>query len=475
MFLEFLYWFNWFILGYFILLNGFYFLLLIISSFAVARYNKEFVVTKGVRLPITFVKPFSILVPAYNEASVIVEALRSFLSLDFEEYEVIVCNDGSKDNTLQVLMDEFALVPVEGAIKYRFPCKPIKTVYFSKTHSRLVVLDKENGGKADAQNAGANIARYPYMGAVDSDSLLSFDSMRKLMARFSASPETVGVGGIVRISNGSRIENGHVVDVRLPTSLLENIQVVEYLRAFLYGRMGWSHLNILMIISGAFGVFRQDVLARVGGWNSKALGEDIDVVLKIHRLIHENKLPMRLSFAPDPVCWTQAPADLKDLGVQRDRWQRGLMQTLFLNIRLFFNPRYKQIGMLGYPYFFLFEMLGGVFEFISYPIIFACFFFGIVNLSFFVLFMSVALIWGLCISYMSVALEEVSYRRYSKKGDIFKLFAAGFFENFGYRQIHSWWRVRGFFKYIFGINSGWGTIQRAQFKKRTVIQENPIS
>jgi len=467
LFLVFLVGFNWFILFYFVALNFFYFLILIVSAVAVARYNREFVLTRGVRLPLAFVNPFSILVPAYNESSVIIEAVRSFLQLDFEEYEVIVCNDGSRDDTLEVLTQAFKLKKVEGAVKLRYESKPIRAVYFSETHPKLVVIDKENGGKADAQNAGANVARYPYVGAVDSDSLLSHDSMRKLMARFSAAPDTVGVGGIVRISNGCRIEHGNIADVRLPSTLIENIQVVEYLRAFLYGRMGWSHLNILMIISGAFGVFRQDVLARVGGWNSKALGEDIDVVLKIHRLIHEERLPLRLSFAPDPVCWTQAPDTLRGLAIQRDRWQRGLMQTLLKNLRMFFNPRYRQIGLVGFPYFFIFEMLGGPLEFLSYPIIVACFALGIVNLHFFLLFMSVALIWGLCISCMSIALEEVSYRRYNKRGDFLKLFLAGIVENFGYRQLHAWWRTQGFVKYIFRVNTGWGSIQRTEFKART--------
>ncbi len=462
-FLVFLGGFNLFILFYFISLNLFYTALIFIASFAVSRYNNEYLLHRGIRLPLKFIKPFSLLIPAYNEEAVVVESVNSLLSLDFEEYEVIVANDGSTDDTLDRLIKAFKLEEVNIAIQVRYPSKQIRKVYFSRKEPRLIVVDKENGGKADAQNAAANVARYPYVGAVDSDSLLSHDSMRKLMARFAAQPNFVGVGGIVRLSNGCRIENGKILSVKLPGTLIENVQVVEYLRAFLYGRMGWAHLNILMIISGAFGVFRQDVLAKVSGWNPKALGEDIDIVLKMHRYIHEEKKPFALGFAPDPVCWTQAPHSLKGLSVQRDRWQRGLMQTLFYNIRMFFNPKYRQIGLVGYPYFFIYEMMGGLLEFLSYPIIIICFLLGLVNTPFFVLFMSISLVWGLCVTVMSIALEETSYRRYDKTGDFIKLFAAGIIENFGYRQLHSWWRVKGFFKHIFGVKSGWGAIPRVSF------------
>lgn len=461
-FLDILYWFNWIVLIYFVVLNLFYCVLLIVSAISIKLYNKDFDVSVGTQLRPEISKPFSLLIPAYNESAVIVDSVRSFLKVDFPEYEIIVSNDGSTDNTLEKLINAFQLEQVDFDWADRYPCKPIKKVYFSRTEPRLVVLDKENGGKADAQNAAANCSRYPYITAVDADSVLSVDSMRKLMRFFSASPQTIGVGGIVRVSNGCSIQDGAITDVRMPDLLIERIQVVEYLRAFLFGRMGWSYMNILLIISGAFGVYRQDIAAKIKGWNHKSIGEDMEFVTRLHKYIRQHGLRNNLSFAPDPVCWTQVPSNLHSLSIQRDRWQRGLMQTLFWNLSMLFNPRYGRIGLIGMPYFFFFEMLGCVIEVLSYPLIGICFYLGIINTSFFWLFLTIAFLWGLVLTYSSILLEEITYRRYKKWKDLFRLIFAGFLENFGYRQLHSFWRIKGFIKYVLRVKSGWGTIKRKQ-------------
>ncbi len=459
-FLDLIFLFNWLVIFYFFSLNIIYAVLLISSYFAIRTYNFEYALAKGADLKRDLAKPFSILVPAYNESVVIVESVRSFLALDYPEYEVIVCNDGSKDDTLQKLIDNFSLQKVDFDRVERFESQPIRAVYFSELDSKLVVVDKVNGGKADALNAAANCSRYPYIGGVDSDSQLSSDSMEKIMQQFSAHPQNVAVGGIVRLSNGCTIKNGEISDIKMPKAFLEQIQVVEYLRAFLFGRMGWSAFDVLLIISGAFGIFRQDIMEKVGGWDSRAIGEDMDLVVRLHKHIRKNRLAHHLSFAPDPVCWTQAPGTLKDLSTQRDRWQRGLMQTMVDNRGLMFNPRYGRVGMVGFPYFFLYEMLGCVMEIAAIPLVIVSFILGIVNVHFFILFITVAIIWGLFLTFSSIFLEEVSYSRYKERGDLLKLFKAAFFENFGYRQIHSWWRFKGFVKYVFKVKSGWGTIKR---------------
>ena len=451
------------VFGYFVALSSFYALLLMFSVAAVKKYNREYAVVMGTGLNPSLIKPFSILVPAYNEGAVIVESVRSFLNLDFPEYEIIVGNDGSTDDTLQLLKEAFDLVKVDYDISHKYLCKPIHAVYFSHKNPRLVVVDKENGGKADTLNAAGNCARYPYIGAVDADSLLSEESMSKLMQRFSASPDTVGVGGIVRISNGCTIKDGSVRKVAMPNHFLEQVQVVEYLRAFLFGRMGWSHLDILLIISGAFGVFRQDILKKVGGWTRNSLGEDMDLVIKIHRHVSEKNLTNKITFAPDPVCWTQVPNDLKSLSEQRDRWQRGLMQTLIGNIDMMFNPKFGKIGMIGMPYFFVFEMLSCLIEVIAYPLFFISYWLGIVNTPFLILFLVVAIVWGLCLSFASIYLEEKSYHRYTSWRDLFKMMQAAFLANFGYRQLHSLWRFKGFVKYLFNSQGSWGTIKRKKY------------
>jgi len=460
LFLDFLYWFNWFVLIFFVSLNLFYTFLLIVSALSIRSYNRNFIIAHDNREQPELTKPFSLLIPAYNESAVIVASVTSFLKLDFPEYEAVVVNDGSRDDTMDKLIEAFQLDKVDFDHANHYPCKEIREVYFSRTQPRLVVVNKVNGGKADALNAAANCARYPYICAVDADSLLSVDSMRKLMQYFAASPQTIGVGGIVRVSNGCHSKDGIITDVRMPKSILEQIQVVEYLRAFLFGRMGWSYMNILLVISGAFGVFRQDITAKVKGWNQKSVGEDMELVTRLHRYVRENGLHNSLSFAPDPVCWTQVPADLRSLSTQRDRWQRGLTQTLVWNISMLFNPKYGRIGMVGMPYFFLYEMLGCVVETMAFPVVGICFYLGIVNLTFFWLFFFVAIIWGLFLTYFSILLEEISYSRYRTWKDLLRLFLAGFLENFGYRQLFSFSRLKGFIKYIFRFKSTWGTIKR---------------
>lgn len=472
-------WISWFVLLYMVGLNLFYSVVLMIAARAVTAYNKEYFLVKGAAFPKRFIKPFSILVPVYNEEATIVDSVRSFLSLDYPEYEVILCNDGSTDKTLEILKQTFRLVRVDIEPDTTYECKPIRALHFSEIEPKLVVVDKENGGKADAQNAGANMARYPYLCVVDADTLLDGDSLTKFMGEFSATPNTVALGGVVRVANGCRVEKGKVTEVRMPPRLIEQIQVVEYLRAFLFGRVGWSWMNILMIISGAFGAFRRDALARVRGWSREAIAEDMDLVVRLHRLIHANGLPWNISFVPDPVCWTQVPHTLRGLSIQRDRWQRGLMQTLVINLEMFFNPRYRGIGLVGYPYFFIFEMMSAFVEFICYPITVTCFLLGIVNLNFFILFLAVVLIWGLCISYTSIVLHEITYLRYTKRADFWRLFVAGFLENFGYRQLHSFWRLKGIVKYIFrrasrsSGGSGWKDTERKSFgRSREEEKEN---
>lgn len=462
-FLEFLYGFQWFVLWFFFALNLFYLLLLAVSARVAKSYVARLKIERGLNLPPEFAKPFAALVPSHNEEVSIVDSVRALLALDYPEFEVIVCNDGSTDRTLERLVEAFRLRPVEVEPEPRFPCRKIRAVYFSELDPRLVVIDKENGGKSDALNAAACFARYPYVCAVDADSLLARDSMSRLMRRFVAAPGTVAVGGVVRLANGCVIRDGQVAEVRMPRGTLEAIQIVEYFRAFLFGRLGWAELDIMMIISGAFGVFRQDLLERIGGWNQKAIGEDMDLVLRLHRKIREDQLPYRIGFVPDPLCWTQAPATMAGLSTQRDRWQRGLMQCLFGNIGMLLNPRYGRIGLVGFPYFLIFEMFGALVEFVGIPVTIACYLLGVVNLHFFLLFFAVSLVWGLGISFASIALAEMSYRRYEGWDDFLALFRAAVLENFGYRQLHAFWRLKGMVRYLFRDRHAWGSIRRTEF------------
>jgi cellulose synthase/poly-beta-1,6-N-acetylglucosamine synthase-like glycosyltransferase len=457
------------ILIYMIILNAFYSLNLLMAAIILPVYNKRYFFTKGINIDKNISKSFSILVPAYNEEKTIVDSVNSLLSLDYKNYEVVVANDGSKDKTLDILISTFEFVKVDVRPNDACESKPIKAVYFSRTEPKLVLVDKENGGKPDAQNGAARVARFPYICMVDADTLLDKESLNDLAIRFAAEPNIVALGGIIRVANGCTIENGIVTNAGMPHRFIEKIQVLEYLRAFLFGRVSLTAMKALMIISGAFGVFRWDAFMLLHGWNREAIGEDMDAVIRLQRIISEKKLNWKVDFAPDPVSWTQVPMTWKSLGHQRERWQRGLMQVMLGNLKMLLNPRYGAVGLVGFPYFAIFEMLSAAVEFLCYPLTIMCFAFGIVNVTYMVYFLCLVLVWGLCISFFTILVQEDIKYRYGTARDLKALLCIAVFENFGYRQIHSFWRLWGMMKYIFVKSSrssglsGWTSIQRASF------------
>ena len=458
--------FNLAILGYFIAINGSYFGLLFISYFSVIRYRRRIQHEQWRRIiqsPLTV--PVSILAPAYNEELTIVESVKSLLMLEYPEFEVIVVNDGSRDKTLAKLKAAFNLHPIPADIEEKVPCQPIAGVYRSPDNPSLVVVDKANGGKADAQNAGINVSQYPLICIIDADSLIEGNALLRVTKPFLERPgKIMAIGGIVRVANGCTIEAGRVVRVGLSRAWLPLIQTVEYLRAFLFGRLGWSTLHSLLIISGAFGVFRKDIVIAVGGFLQGSLGEDIELVVRMHRYLREQKREYEMHFLPDPVCWTEVPESSKILGRQRNRWQRGLIDALRIHRRMMLNPRYGTIGMVAFPYFVFFEMLVPVVELSGYIIIPLSYALGIVNFPFFALFLTIAILTGVILSTGSVVLEELSFRRYPKTSDLLKLVAVGFLENFGYHQLTVWWRVKGFWDYFRG-KTAWGMMERKGFAK----------
>lgn len=446
---------------YFVALNTIYMIVLALAARQMSNYINTVSVESGLNLPDEFAKPFTVLVPAYNEEVHIVDSATALLDMDYPEHEVIICNDGSTDRTLAVLIDAFKLEKVDVQCSDASYDEKIRGVYFSPLNYRLMVVDKVNTGKADTLNAGSRFSRYPYLCAVDADSILSGDSMSRMMKDFVAIPGTVARGGVVRLSNGCDISKSEVRQIRIPDKMIEKIQVVEYFRAFLFGRMGFQKLDALLIISGAFGVFRRDVLDAVNGWMPEAVGEDMELVVKIQRYIRDRRMDAKVGYSPYPVCWTEAPSTLHQLGLQRDRWHRALSQCMMRHISLLFNPRYGSLGLIGYPYFFVFELLSAPIEFIGYPMVLAGYIMGTIDLPFFILFFAVALLWGTTISSFSLLLAETSFKRYRMKGAAFDLFVAAVCENFGYRQIHAYWRVRGMVKYFLFRDKGWSHLKRA--------------
>jgi cellulose synthase/poly-beta-1,6-N-acetylglucosamine synthase-like glycosyltransferase len=388
-------------------------------------------------------------------------------SRDYPELEVIVINDGSKDRTLEELIEKFHLLDTDLFYVPEIPTQTMRGIYASQDDGRLLVLDKEWGhSKADCINAGINAASSPYICVVDADAVLEKDALLRIMAPLLTDVRpVVAAGGIVRVVNGSLVTEGQLREVRLPRRPLEILQVIEYLRAFLVGREGWAQFNLLMIISGAFGIFRRDLVIQVGGYRTDTVGEDIDLVTRLHRLLQERNLPYHINFVPDPVCWTEAPADLQSLGRQRARWQKGLLDVLWRNRDMLFNPRYGRIGWLALPYLWFFELLAPVIELLGYTTMIAAALLGVLSRHFFFDFLLFGYAFATMISIGSVLQEEITYRRYNDWRDVTRLILFCFLEHFPYRQLQMLWRFRGLWQYLRG-DLGWGRLQRAGFQTR---------
>ncbi|MFQ5798363.1 MAG: glycosyltransferase [Bacteroidota bacterium] len=453
------------VLLYFVLLSVIYFILLIAAYREVVRYIRRLRYTDfEILIHSQQTTPVSVLVPAFNEEKSIVESVHSFLKIHYPAFEIVVVNDGSKDNTLEALVREFDLRRSRRIFRPSIPCQAVRGVYVScrPEYKNIVVIDKENGGKADALNAGVNAARYPLCCAIDADSILEPDALLKIVKPTLEDSSILAIGGIVRIANGCTIHRGRVIDVRTPKKWVPVFQVVEYLRAFLIGRLGWSTINSLLIISGAFGVFKKEQVVEIGGFRTDTVGEDMELVVRLHRRMMERKEPYRITFIPDPVCWTEAPETFRTLGRQRNRWHRGLLETTLIHRVLFANKQYGAVGLLAFPYYLLFELLGPVIESSGYLVVITAFFLGIVNLQLFIMFFVVAIIYGMLFSVGAVLLEEISFQRYPRPLDLVKLVLFALIENLGYRQLTLYWRLKAYIDYARG-KRGWGVIQRKGF------------
>jgi cellulose synthase/poly-beta-1,6-N-acetylglucosamine synthase-like glycosyltransferase len=448
---------------YYAVLNGLYVMLMVLAWIGM---SEEVRARRYVALDEVFRSPLapgiSVLVPAFNEEAVIVESVRSLLALRYPRHEVVVVSDGSTDNTIGALNDAYDLAPVRKALRDGVPTAAVRGTYVSRRDRRLLVLDKENGGRSDALNAGLNAARHPYVCVIDADSLLEEDALLKVSKPILDDPEVLAAtGGTIRIANNCRVDYGRVVEARVPTSALAAIQVVEYLRAFLVGRVGWSRINALGIISGAFGLFHRSLVETVGGYWSDTVGEDFELTLRLHRHLRERDEPYRIAFVSDPVCWTEVPEELVTLGRQRRRWQRGLWEGLRRHQRMFLNPRYGVIGLVALPYFAIFEFLSPLFALLGLLITVLLWAFGVVSTSYVLLFFVVSIGLGLLLTTAAMALEEFAFQRYGR-GDTLRLLGYAVLENFGYHQLHDIWRTVGYVDIARG-KKGWGTQRRRGF------------
>lgn len=461
--------FQYVVLAYFALLNLGYTLFGYLGLRSIIVYTRELSqLTLRDLLARESYKPVSILVPAYNEEKSIVASVHSFLGLRFPEFEVVVVSDGSTDRTIDELIEAFALVEIPTVYCRTLPSAPVRRMFRSLRHSNLVVIEKDNGGKADALNAAIDVAKYPLVCTVDADSLLDADALLRATRPFLEDDDVVAIGGTIRPLNGATVGDGRVSSLSMPKKWIERLQILEYTRAFFSGRAGWSHFDALLIISGAFGVFRRSAVIEVGGYLVGTVGEDMELVVRLHRYNREHNRNYKILFTPDPICWTEVPADLGTLRRQRNRWHRGLWETLWQHRSLLFNPRYGRLGMFAFPYFLVFEGLAPIVEALGWIMIPATLLLGIFNGWFGLLFLALSVLYGMLLSQLAVGIETLLLQRYPKMSDRLLLFAAAFLEFAGYRQILVFERCLATLQ-VFKKRGQWGHMQRQGIREQRAV------
>lgn len=411
-------------------------------------------------IDVIYSKPVSIIVPAYNEEAGVIDSIHSLLSLRYPQTELIVVNDGSTDTTQHKVIEQFKMKKIKKIIRDQLATEPILDIYQSDIHPNLLLVNKKNGGKADALNAGINVARYPYFCSIDGDSILEETSLLRVMKPIILSNgEVIATGGNIRIANGSDIQLGFIFKTGLSDNFLVVMQVVEYLRAFLMGRIALSKFNLVLIISGAFSVFSKQWVIEAGGYSKHNIGEDMELVVKLHRLLKERNSKKRIEFVPDPVCWTEAPQDLATLRKQRRRWHQGLITSLWKHRKMTFNPKYGGIGMISFPYFWIVECLGPIIELGGYVYIIVAFFLGDIYYEIAILLSLLFVVYGAIFSALSILLEAWSTNTFPKVRDVFRLIVISLTEIFWYKPLTLFWRCEGIVHFMLGKNV-WGTMQR---------------
>lgn len=489
-------------LSYFLLYNTINFIFILLSFFEVRRK----VICKGfddldiiMNSPLT--PPISIIVPCYNEEKTIVETINSLLNLEFPRIELVIVNDGSTDDTLEMVKTTFSFRRVEiDNIEY-ITTSQVKGYYQADTRSydhviRFVLVDKDNGGsKADAMNAGINASRCPYFVAIDADSIINERALLQAFRSILDHKDILAIGGQVAISNGCIVKDGKIIDIKLPKSWIVKFQIVEYIRSFTLSRTAFSRLRSLLIISGGFGIFEKEYIQKIGGYLTKYLTskialeyagsqsdtvcEDLELIIRLHRYIREKKLPKTIAYLPHPLCWTQVPENFNDLSKQRNRWQRGLVETLIYHWKMLFNKKYGRIGLFGLPYLLFYELLSAPIEILGYITLPIIFIIDRLNFTYLLLFFIVSILYGVLISISSIIIgawpEKTAETATSIKSlihfkdlkEIFILLIFGFMENFGYRQITVWWRMKALFDYFKG-KKDWDKFERIKYGKEMI-------
>lgn len=407
----------------------------------------------------------TIIAPAYNESLNVVENVRSLLSNHYPNYSVIIVNDGSADDSLEKLIEAYDLEKIDYVVNEKIKTKPFREGVFKSKNpafEKLIVVDKENGGKADALNMGLNISKSKYVACIDVDCLLLEDALQKMIKPFmeASDSKVIAAGGVIRIANSCVIRGGKLIEVNLPKNLLVQAQILEYLRAFLLGRMAWSRLNGLLVISGAFGIFDKKIAIEVGGYDTNTVGEDMEIIVRMRRHMEEQNKKYRVAYIPDPLCWTEAPDNYKTLISQRNRWTRGTIETLRKHRKIAFNKNYGAFGLVSYPYWLIFERLASIIEVLGVLYLIVLIIFDEVNWVYAALFMAMAYLFSVLFSIVALFSEELTYNQYKKKGDGYKLIFLCFIEPIILHPVILFAALKGNYDYYFNKKIKWGSMER---------------
>ncbi len=446
-----------------------YLVLTVFSAISLRKYlRKNSYVDYNTIVSSPLAPSISVIAPAFNEAQTIEDNIRTLLSLYYNNFEVVVVNDGSSDNSMELMKETYDLEKVNYFFDYRLPCERIRGVYKSRNRSfkKLTVIDKVNGGKADSLNAGLNVCKNDLVVSIDADSIMEPDALLKMVKPFMEAKEkkVIGTGGVIRIANSCDISGGHINKVNLPKKFIARAQVMEYTRAFLMGRMAWSELDGLLLISGALGMFDREIVIQAGGYHTNTVGEDMELVVRMRRYMADKGQGYDVVYIPDPLCWTEVPDTLKVLARQRSRWTRGTMETLFTHRKLFLNPKYGKLGMLGYPYWLVFEYVAPIIEFLGILWFIFLAITGNLNWPFFLLLFGFVYFFAVSLSIWSVLFEEMTYHKYERKRDVFRLIGTAFLEPVFYHPIVMLMSIKGNLDKIFNRNA-WGKMERKGFKQ----------
>jgi len=462
---------NNFFLIYAIALFSVYVFIAIFSSLELRFYmNKNKHIDYKSMLGFERLPSVSIIAPAYNEQQSIVENIRCLLSIYYPKLEVIIVNDGSTDNSMELIIKHFDLVKVDLAVELRIPCAEIRGIYKSRNsaYENLVVVDKANGGKSDALNAGINVSQGRLFLAVDVDCIIEPDAILRMVKPFLEEENgkvVIASGGVVRIANSCEVTDGRIVKVQFPKQFWAQFQVLEYFRAFILGRMAWSKINGLLIISGAFGMFDKQRVINVGGYDVTTVGEDLELVVRMRKYMHNvEKRKYKVAFIPDPLCWTEVPSSLKTLGTQRTRWTRGAIDTIGKHKNVFMNPRYGRMGMISFPYWVFFEWLAPMVEAAGLIYFTVLMILGMVNLKTFAVLLLFVYTFSVMFSVFAIFYESYTYNKYKGTRYLAKILFVAFTEIILYHPLVMWFALKGNFEYFFRKNKkGWGVMTRTSF------------